>query len=478
MATIDMNNDYENIVRYCREYVNNRNLRIKNTIIALACAGLLSLGNTGCDVSKMTYAETAIVEDYTNEDIYRYIYASSRLTDDEKLLLYNANFFNDVLSVVNKSLFLKQRYQIYLDNIGISNNYDWDSISEKIKGRYDRNISPNTLFVKNYTGLTKENSGTVIHEFVHSLQCSNSYNLITEASAEIAKNEYYGLPIETYFDQIKILKILMEIIGPEVIWEYNFTGDFSKIENIIRPCLTDSEYNEFLDGLTFDTTDDVANRSKTESMFRLLEKIYHQIYGNNMEDNKIISLIRSGEKSLVTYYFNKSYNRLRGSYYYDTDLGSYDTVSIEYAIEHQLIHVYAQYEEPISKEEALAFVPHDNYMLRRDIDYSSANIIYKGNEHGDYKDMVRLIIDGEEFYNVDLDDLVREGYLDVHYTLVYSKKLTVSDYVNHDYLDVASLIVSKPSDAIVNLEEGTVYAWIPKQVYLDSVNSRRLVLKR
>ena len=107
----------------------------------------------------------------------------------------------------------------------------------------------------------------------------------------------------------------MEIIGTNPIMIYNFTGDFSLIEDRVKPFLTEEEYNEFLDDLTFDYDDDSLNYPKYESLDRLLSKLYTAIYGSNIEDNKVIDLIDNGDRTLNRYYFNSKLKSNERTYY-------------------------------------------------------------------------------------------------------------------------------------------------------------------
>ena len=440
--------------------------RFKNIVITITCLGLIMAngiminGRIKND-NIFSYDTTC---DYQLEDIYNMIYSSSNLDSQEKYYLYNEDFFNDVLEYINRSDFLKYKYRIHFNNIeirGDHKNFDEDSSD---LGYYllDR---PNTLFVKNYNELTERNKDTVAHEFIHLCQDITGYNLIIEACAEIISHEYYSNNNNrySYHEQVRLVKKLMEIIGSDVVWYYNFTGDFSKIEERIRPYLNSNEYKEFLNDLTFDYDDYTVNRIKFNSLDGLLSRLYKSIYNDDIENNKVISLIDMYDNSLVRYYFNDRYD----SYYYDKSQGEYMDISYEEAVDEKLIFIYAINKEPISKEEA--FELKDSHLLYREIDYRRNEISVYGSLYTPRGLYISAIIDGKRYEKVSVDDLVKDGIIDVNYYKSDTRLLSASEYLNNEYDDESEIVILKASDNIV-LKEDSVYAFISKKVSIPSVN--------
>ena len=86
----------------------------------------------------------------------------------------------------------------------------------------------------------------ISHEYAHLLQSSSKYAYIKESAAEIMSSEYYNIDISGYCEECIVLKILMEIIGSEPVWEATIIGDDSKLEKSIKELLTEEDANRLL----------------------------------------------------------------------------------------------------------------------------------------------------------------------------------------------------------------------------------------
>ena len=406
------------------------------------------------------------IEDYNKSDICSLIKSSRYLDESEKDFLYNDDFFEDVLQIINDNNYMKYMYSIFFNNVKIE-RYDDNDRSDNTVGYYNL-IRPNVLHVKNYDELNDFNKDTVAHEFIHLCQETNGYNLIIEASADILSNEYYGAPTSSYYTQVRLLKKLMEIIGTNPIMIYNFTGDFSLIEDRVKPYLSEEEYNEFLDDLTFDYDDDSLNYTKYESLDRLLSKLYTAIYGSNIEDNKVMDLIDNGDRTLNRYYFNSKLKSNERTYYLNYDEYVCHTISLEYAFENGLIQVYSIVKTPVEKEQAIGMALSGSYSIERDIDYDSRNVVLTNTTLKDNKMYISGIINGQRIEDYDVDSMKYDNFINVNYYVVAANKLSTEEYLSCKDDDSRSLKIFKSNS--IQMDGDTIYYYTPKEEVLPLVN--------
>ncbi|MBR1376863.1 MAG: hypothetical protein IJ565_03515 [Bacilli bacterium] len=271
-------------------------------------------------------------EDIDVDDLKEKIYSSSKLTDEEKEYLYNEEFFEDILEEVNSSNYMKYSYHNKFDNITIKSFSNDEIFSRQNTLGYYNLLLPNKLYILDYDSIDEDNTDVIAHEFIHLCQDSCEYNMLKEATAEIVSYEYYPqTKMESYGMEVKSVKKIMEIIGSEPIWNYIFTGDFSMIEERVKPYLTDEEYKEFLDDLSFDPDNAEQRLNHKKSLDRLCEILYQNIYGKSIYEDKIINLIMSSDESLQRYYFNERY--INDTYYYDFNDKNYQKIAYDEVLE-------------------------------------------------------------------------------------------------------------------------------------------------
>lgn len=278
-------------------------------------------------------------------DIKSDIYSSSKLTDEEKAFLYNEDFISDVLETKNSSAFAKYFINKKFNNIKISAYDKENGIHKNADGFYNL-ITPNTLFVANYKNLDDEETrDTVAHEFVHMMQESYGYNLLIEATAEIISSEYYNTKVDVYSEQVYLTKILMEIIGPEPIWNYVLTNDFSLIEKRVKPFLTDEEYKIFLKNLNFNRKDYEKQLDTFDNLMNIMLILYKNVYGVEMSSDEVIRLLDSTQKTnLQRYYFNNRKINEENSYYLTRSKKEENKIySFKEAYDQSLIKFYARF---------------------------------------------------------------------------------------------------------------------------------------
>ncbi len=314
------------------EYFSNffkkkRNLKL--VIGALAVANVIGtsapsfLGVHAESTDSVGY-ETPATSDLTLEEIRNLIYSSDKLTEEEKAFIYNEDMFADILPYVNQSEWMKLTYRSkfsHMDIIGYNN-----IIANILKsdGIY-HNMTPSNLYVSNYSGLADKDpmAATLAHEEVHALQriqdtfSQESDSFFLEPTAEMIAHEYWGAPIKEYKEEIRLIRILMEIIGAEPIKQYIFTGDFRMIEERVRPNLDEEEYAEFLECIKEDVSG--QNNLRNRRMIGIYRTLYENIYGQSMLKDEVITAIKDDNNSLQRYYFN---SRLGDEYFI---LGEYVT---------------------------------------------------------------------------------------------------------------------------------------------------------
>lgn len=414
---------------------------------------------------KNVYSFYTSMPDYTVTDLRNYIYSSKDLKNDEKDFLYNKEFLEDILQIINQDDYLKYMYSFHFDNIKIESFKDVNTNDERLQGYYliDK---PNLLYIKDYEKLTEAKKDTLSHEFIHLCQDISCYNLILEASTEIISKEYYNMPISCYDTQVKLLKKLMEVIGSTPIWEYSFSGDFSLIEERVKPYLSDDEYKEFLDDLTFTYGDNSLNDPKFKSLDKIIGVLYERIYGTDIKNDEIISLIEDNNRTLKRYYFNERYINKENSYYLDYDNGEYKLISLKEAMDNNIVSIDEVIKTPIAKETALKEI--NKFLIERVIDYNSAEIRISGTTFMDGKMYISGTINGVEYKNYDVDELASNNIISVDYYSLKIRELTASEYLNHEYNEHAEIRLHKTADA--SFRENEVYCLIPKKTYLRPIN--------
>ena len=212
--------------------------------------------------------------------------------------LSNEELIGDVLSIYSD----KQKYIVKdkLDYI----KYYYFTEAEKVEkenctGYYD--------LLRNKISLRDESKKTFFdtmpHEFIHFLQDNNRYSYIKEACASLLSHEYYGTGL-SYPNEVKNVKFLMELIGPQPILECNFKADTSSFENKIHEVLNPEDANELLQIFSSLAKDDSAQAQKSEALDRLFNNMCNNIYGHDIKDDKYLSFLKENElKDRI--YFNK-----------------------------------------------------------------------------------------------------------------------------------------------------------------------------
>ena len=235
---------------------------------------------------------------YDFESICNAIQLASTLSSEDKTLLYNEELFKQIANTPmteDRIMSLEEK----LTNIQILTYTEEDL--EKNKNRIEQGLNPTVGYYRplnpNMIYLEKiDDYDSKSHEFIHLLQDNNYFYYIREASAEIISNEYYGSSVDSYQEEVKRVKVLMEIIGSNPIWNVNFSGSEEKLQeftDILYNNLSFDEYDKIIDILTtspgYKTTEEM--KVINEEFDRILATLYNNIYHESIENNEVIQYI-------------------------------------------------------------------------------------------------------------------------------------------------------------------------------------------
>lgn len=295
-------------------------------------------------ISKDSYAT------YMTNKLKNQIKHSSKLNDDEKDILLNDELLHDVcLSYYDTYMEIEipKRFK----NLDIKTFSDSDLENEYLENStgYYTLGSPGTLHVRDYEE-DKSNPyeflKVISHEYAHLLQSPSKYVYIKESAAEIMSSEYYNIDIRGYSNECIVLKILMEIIGSEPIWEATIIGNDSKLEKSIKELLTEEDANKLLD--LFKKTPSEFKDGEEEAANSEIYKYLRQMYYNKNNSEMF------ADQLICSIYLGQDKNRL----YFDTDRRTdpdkYEiyTISLDDALSEGIIeeHYYEVYSDEDTNE--------------------------------------------------------------------------------------------------------------------------------
>ena len=178
----------------------------------------------------------------TMDEVRELIY-SSELTNEQKNLLFNTDYYKDALPTINTSKYARTLFRERTNGLNIKyDEFDND-------GSYDFG---NTLHVNPKNKGTDVEDGIIVHEDLHKNQPGFSLFLIDETLPEIIKYEYNeDLPINAFEEHVDIVYELLEILGPKPFWYYNHTGYSDKIYESVEPYFSEQELEDFMNCLKF-----------------------------------------------------------------------------------------------------------------------------------------------------------------------------------------------------------------------------------
>lgn len=299
-----------------------RNKKTSNTfILSISFMAVITVLSANINTIVPIINQEIEIKKYSSEQIFEdAIYSSNKLSLDDKQLLQNDELFEKISQVkidYDRVISLEEK----LDNIYIEEYTEEEKAAEQKKidegeayteGYYDP-LVPNRLKI-----MDLKDEDTKAHEFIHLLHESNCYHYISEAATEIIKKEYYQDKLEncesSYKEEQKRVKVLMEIIGPEVIWDMLFTKNYEEFEDTINSLLSKEEAETFLTFL-YESTPHKTEEEQAKinsTVDNLLGVMYQNKYNDSIKNNEVISLIYDEEEIVIENnrkYFNDAENK-------------------------------------------------------------------------------------------------------------------------------------------------------------------------
>ena len=227
-----------------------------------------------------------------------YILSSENLTKEDQQLLINEAFFEDL----SKTKITEDRVSSIdekMTNITI-NVDEQNKPTDNTLGWYN-DLFPNIINVAD-----GNDNDTKIHEFIHLIQEYSEYSYIKEACADLISSEYYNVESLEYSEAVSRIQFLMELIGPEPIWNLNFSGNTEEFESKIYEILPEEEAKIFLDLLKDSPANLTIEESKQQNdeIDSYLYKIYNILTNENNELNE---LQKETGLTFDRYYSNHTY---------------------------------------------------------------------------------------------------------------------------------------------------------------------------
>ncbi len=242
------------------------NLQYKFSQIAYSVSDYIGLdiksidSNQALELIKNSDLPDDLKECFSNEDLINNIFPYYKNTDMEYLI---------------KSKLQNLKLRVYEPTDKLITN------PETTDGFYIE-LAPNVLNVKNISKYKE----TAKHEFVHLLQSPNrKYIFLQEALAEIISEEYLDKKDPVYGYCVMSVSLLMDTIGPKIIWETVFSGDDTNLKNVLKSNLDGSEYNELISYLTTPPQETVESCRKINE---IISNLYKNINNQEIRENKNI----------------------------------------------------------------------------------------------------------------------------------------------------------------------------------------------
>lgn len=242
----------------------------------------------------------------SSDEIINSIRKSNRLSEKDKELLCNKEYFDFMLQYTDsiRNYSLRKRF----DNIGIKTFSNEDV--PNANGYYNA-LDPNTIYILDEDYESGNYEDILIHEFIHTTQNQSSMYYVIEASDELIKSEFWHKPIIAYPECVKRVKILTEILGPEVIADCNYSFKREEFTKALREYLSPEDANNlatlFCTPSTKINDPNFDSESVHKEIDKYLAKIYYNKTGKDINDDIMIKLI----------YSNSDAGRLYFNYYSD-----------------------------------------------------------------------------------------------------------------------------------------------------------------
>ena len=370
-----------------------------------------------------------------------FILNSENLTKEEKQLLINNQFFKD-LSETPITSSRKSSLEEKFNNITIKSGTEGRP-SPNVLGWYI-DLFPNTIHV-----VDENDNNTKIHEFIHLTQEFTEYSYIREACADLISLEYYGIEDSlTYNDAATRIQFLMELIGPEIIWNLNFNGDETSFENKIYELLPEESAIKLLQ--LFKQNPANITVEKYQEQNKEIDKYLYQIYNTLTNENNPLNTIQ--EETGITFdtfnsnqtYFNHSNNEYSFSFS--------KIITLEEAKQKGLVNISVAEKTYISEENIEKLKSQEIPIFKEyEILNNNFQIMPSVDKNQEIIDMV-YNINNDETYT--LEEAEQKGYIECkywYYKYIPANENTVSEY---------PLIIT-PTEKYEGLEIKEIYAFEP-----------------
>ena len=370
-----------------------------------------------------------------------FILNSENLTKEEKQLLINNQFFKD-LSETPITSSRKSSLEEKFNNITIKTGTEGRP-SPNVLGWYI-DLFPNTIHV-----VDENDNNTKIHEFIHLTQEFTEYSYIREACADLISLEYYGIEDSlTYNDAATRIQFLMELIGPEIIWNLNFNGDETSFENKIYELLPEESAIKLLQ--LFKQNPANITVEKYQEQNKEIDKYLYQIYNTLTNENNPLNTIQ--EETGITFdtfnsnqtYFNHSNNEYSFSFS--------KIITLEEAKQKGLVNISVAEKTYISEENIEKLKSQEIPIFKEyEILNNNFQIMPSVDKNQEIIDMV-YNINNDETYT--LEEAEQKGYIECkywYYKYIPANENTVSEY---------PLIIT-PTEKYEGLEIKEIYAFEP-----------------
>ena len=279
----------------------------------------------GTNAIKQT-SSAYVMHEFTLDEVKDRIYSSNNLTEKEKDFLYNEDYFTDILPYINSNEYANYLFNYRVKNITIES---FDEGEYNCAGFYSPGLF-NTISICSSL-IDAAYYDTLSHEFIHMCEAPDAYRMLLEAGAEMVSREYFKASFHwSYPEEVAITQKLMEIIGPDPIREYLFTGSDELLRSSVNEYLDPDESELFFESLKYEQNVDLSYKEKErnekiDAVNGLISLMYTRKYGGDINDDALIKAITSNR--IDRFYFNKKKIDSTETIIYHTDYKKYDVMT-------------------------------------------------------------------------------------------------------------------------------------------------------
>ncbi len=208
---------------------------------------------------------------------------SSSLPQSMKEIATNETLLKDVFEYykgTNMEYVIRDRLNNLNIEIYSKDYYKTGKTSENTIGYYSQ-LTPNVIHIREDVDC----ESVFKHEYVHLLQSGNhKYMYLVESTAEIVTHEYFNTDGAGYPKPVSNTRLLMDVIGPKMVWETVFGGDDTNLVNIIKNNLNESEAEELISYLK-QSPKKIDEENKHERITELISNLYKNINLKNIKED-------------------------------------------------------------------------------------------------------------------------------------------------------------------------------------------------